>query len=136
MSRRRRFSRKPTPFLTAERGPEDGVDPRIVPRQYAGKVSNRKARQVCRQVERTLGLLLAGVCGDAILRDLLVESVVPAPDSTRLLVTLRFSGAETATVGDVLARLHEAHGFLRSEVAAALHRRKAPELTFQVLGAK
>jgi ribosome-binding factor A len=134
MSRRRRFSQKPMPSLAADRGPEDGIDPRLLPRQHAGKVTNRKALQVCREVERTLGLLLAGVCADDVLRELLVQSVVPAPDSTRLLVTLAFSGTPTTTVGEVLARLQEAHGFLRSEVAAALHRRKAPELTFQVVG--
>jgi ribosome-binding factor A len=132
MSHRRRFTRKPMPLLAVEHGPEDGIDPRFLPRYDRGMVTNRKALQVCRQVERTLGILLAGACGDDVLRDLVVASVVPAPDSTRLLVTLTFSGLATEA-GAVQARLREAHGFLRSEVAAALHRRKAPELTFQVL---
>src|SRR5579859_5871271 len=130
---RRRFSSKPMPFLASERGPEDGIDPRLLPRHARGKVANRKALQLCRQVERTLGTVLAGGCGDAMLRDLLVVSVLPAPDSTRLLVTLSRSSSDPAGTGEVLARLQRAHGLLRSEVAAAIHRRKVPELTFQIV---
>lgn len=96
---------------------------------------NRKALQLCRQVERTLGIVLAGQCGDNVLRDLLVQSVVPAPDSTRLLVTLTFSGPASIGIGEVLSRLQRAHGLLRGEVASAIHRRKVPELTFQILDA-
>jgi ribosome-binding factor A len=33
----------------------------------------------------------------------------------------------------VRAHLQRAHGLLRNEVAAAIHRRKTPELTFHVL---
>jgi hypothetical protein len=48
----------------------------------------------------------------------------------RLLVTLRPGGAGPEAARDHLAR---ARGLLRSEVAAAVHRRKAPDLVFQVL---
>jgi ribosome-binding factor A len=121
------------PSLASEWGAEDGIDPRELPRRPHGPVTNRKALQLCRQVERALATLLAGACGDAVLRDLSVISVIPAPDSTRLLVTLTFCGPATAEPGEVLARLRRAHGLLRGEVAAAVNRRKAPELTFQVL---
>jgi ribosome-binding factor A len=129
---RRRFTAKLMPVLASETGPEDGVDPRNLPRYARGKVANRKALQLCREVERTLGTLLAGGCGDSLLHDLLVQSVVPAPDSTRLLVTLSYSGPTAVEAGEVLTRLHRAYGLLRSEVAAAIHRRKVPDLTFQV----
>jgi ribosome-binding factor A len=131
MSRRRRFSQKPMPALATDLGPEDGIDPRTLPR-HPGRVSNRKALQLCRQVEHALGLFL-GDCGDVVLRDLLVQSVVPAPDSSRLLVTLSYSGPEAVELSDVLTRLQGAHGLLRSEVAAAIHRRKTPDLTFRVV---
>jgi ribosome-binding factor A len=129
---RRRFTGKAMPVLASETGPEDGIDPRTLPRYARGKVANRKALQLCREVERTLGTLLAGGCGDSLLHDLLVQSVVPAPDSTRLLVTLSYSGPTAVEAGEVLTRLHRAYGLLRSEVAAAIHRRKVPDLTFQV----
>jgi len=129
---RRRFSGKPMPVLASETGPEDGIDPRTLPRHARGKVANRKALQLCREVERTLGTLLAGGCGDSLLHDLLVQSVVPAPDSTRLLVTLSFLGPAAVEAGEVLTRLQRAYGLFRGEVAAAIHRRKVPDLTFQV----
>ncbi len=129
---RRRFDRKPMP-LASETGPEDGIDPRLLPRYERGKVTNRKALQLCRQVERTLTTLLAGACGDDVLHELLVQSVIPAPDSTRLLVTLTRIRPDAVAVDEVLAHLQRAHGLLRHEVAAAIHRRKTPELTFHVL---
>ena len=70
-----------------ELGPEDGLDPRYDVRGEPGKVANRKALQLCGQVGRTLADCLGG-CGEDCLRDLLVANVEPAPDSSRLLVTL------------------------------------------------
>lgn len=113
-------------------GPEDGVDPRVVSRHGPRKVKNRKALQLCGQVERTLAWVLQGECGDDLLRDLLVASVVPAPDSTRLLVTVYPGPAAGTAPGDFLERLHRAYGKLRGEVAAAIHRKKVPELIFRV----
>jgi ribosome-binding factor A len=129
---RRRFERKPM-SLASETGPEDGIDPRLLPRYERGKVTNRKALQLCRQVERALSILLSGACADDVLRDLVVQSVIPAPDSTRLLVTLARTRPDATYVGEVLAHVQRAHGLLRSVVAAAIHRRKTPELTFHVL---
>jgi ribosome-binding factor A len=37
---------------------------------------------------------------------------------------------------EVLSRLHRQQGKLRSEVAASIHRKKVPELTFCVLNAR
>ncbi len=114
-------------------GPEDGLDPRIVPRDLSRKVPNRKALQLCGQVARTLSGLLAGECTDDLLRDLDVESVVPAPNSARLLVTLAWTApAGAVRPSDVLAHLQRASGWLRAEVAAAIHRKRVPELLFQL----
>src|SRR5437660_11636997 len=67
--------------LSADVGPEDGLDPRDFFRREPPRRTNRKALQLCRQVERTLGFVLAGECGDDLLRELCVVSVVPAPNS-------------------------------------------------------
>ena len=125
----RRFARKPPSDLCLERGAEDGIDPRFLPRYPQGKVSNRKALQLCRQVERTLSTALEG----ELLRDLTVQSVVPAPDSSRLLVTFTFHGSDTVAVADILAALHEHRAQLRAEIAAAIHRKKTPEMAFHVV---
>ena len=92
-------------------------------------MSNRKALQLGRQVERALSAALEG----DILRDLTVQSVVPAPDSSRFLVTIVFHGPETWTASEVLAAVRVNHARLRAAVAAAIHRKKTPELAFHVV---
>jgi ribosome-binding factor A len=125
----RRFSRKPPADLCSEWTADDGTDPRFSRERPQGKVSNRKALQLCRQVERALSVLLEG----EILRELTVQSVVPAPDSRRLLVMFVYHGPESVASADVLAALHGYSARLRGEVAASIHRRKTPELSFRVL---
>lgn len=91
--------------------------------------ANRKALQLCRQVERTLSVALEG----EILRDLLVQSVEPAPDSTRLLVTFTQPPGAGVGIPELLAALEHGRAKLRGAVAAAIHRKKTPELAFRVL---
>ena len=118
-----------------ELGPEDGLDPRYEKREQPSRVTNRKALQLCGQVAQTLQAVLTGECGDDLLRELQVESVVPAPNSSRLLVTLTLAVSRSAaTVKEVLARLQQAQGQLRAEVAAAINRRRVPELTYRLIG--
>ncbi len=126
----------PEMLLSAgELGPEDGVDPRHDTRGEPEKVTNRKALQLCGQVARTLQSVLAGECRDDVLRDLLVESVVPAPNSARVLVTLSLATPrDDVGPAEVLARVQRVQGLLRSEVAAAINRRKTPDLTFRLVG--
>jgi ribosome-binding factor A len=125
----RRFERTPPVDLCSQWGPDDGIDPRLEPRRPLGKVSNRKTLQLCRQVER----ILNGVLEGEILRDLSVHSVLPAPDSSRMLVTVVHHGSPDIAIADILTRLREAYAKLRSQVAIAIHRRKTPELSFNVL---
>jgi ribosome-binding factor A len=115
----------------AEIGEQDGQDPRFDRKLTSSKVPNRKALLLCGQIARTLAEVLAG-CGDDILRDLLVESVTPAPNSARLLVTVRRPvDLEDNTVR---ARLTAALGLFRREIAAAIHRRKTPDVRFRIVG--
>lgn len=92
-----------------------------------GPLANRKALQLCRQVERALQV---GLAGDT-LRDLAVQSVRPAPDSSRLLVT--FALPESIPPVEALAAIEQARGKLRGTIAAAIHRKKTPELAFQLV---
>ena len=112
-------------------GPGDGLDPRRSRGEGSGKVPNRKALQLCAQVARTLAGVLAE-CSDDVLRDLTVQSVVPAPNASRLLVTV---AAGAAVESERLAEhLHRARGMLRGEVAAVINRRRMPDLVFCVAG--
>lgn len=131
-------SRKPSQnvlrSLCAEVHAEDGTDPREWLRQgRSGRKTQRKTRQLCGQVAEALGAVLAGDCGDDVLRDLQVVAVVPAPDPSRLLVTVRVQPpSESVTPSLVLEHLARASGRLRCEVAGAITRKRAPVLVYQV----
>ena len=91
---------------------------------------DHKTAQLCRQVFQALCMAL-GDCGDDVLRGLLVHDVDPAPNAGRLLVRVGFSAvSEPIGVAEVMSRLEQAAGFLRREVAAAITRKRAPELMF------
>jgi ribosome-binding factor A len=96
--------------------------------------ADRKTLQLCHQVAEELQLILVSECEDEALWDLQIESVVPAPNSSRLLVSVSSPHCTTPNeVADMLTRLQHAMGILRSEVAMSIHRRKAPELLFRVV---
>ena len=125
--------------LADEIGPEDGTDPKRFhdPRRqtatFGPTTPGRKALQLCSQVRDALHGILAN-CADDQLRNLMVVSVEPAPHAGRLMVTVAVS--HTADAADrITVEHHLAHaaGLLRREVAAVVHRRRAPELTFQLV---
>jgi ribosome-binding factor A len=133
MGFRKRIHRDWRP-LVAESGPEDGVDPRLRARPGRRGGPGRKSLQLCEQIAQTLGLVLASECDDDVLRDALVMEVVPAPDASCLLVTLGPApSAEGWSPIDVLERIERHASQLRAEVAAAIHRRRAPELIYRVV---
>jgi ribosome-binding factor A len=91
--------------------------------------------QLCHQVAETLEEVLAE-CGDAVLQALRVLDVEPAPDASRLLVTVAVDDFPEGDlnpdrVHDHLAR---ASGHLRSEVATAITRKRAPVLVYRLAG--
>ena len=118
------------------RGPTDFVDPDFARALYgerSGRSSSerqaeRKARQFCRQVQRALNLALADGGGDDGLNELFVEEVSPAPDCGHLLVHVLVPAERR--VNDALGALRRDAPRLRSEIAAAITRKRAPELSF------
>jgi ribosome-binding factor A len=120
-----------------EIGPDDGVDPRTQFPRPGRRRSSRKALQLRGQIARTLSVVLAYESGDDLLRNLTVTAVEPAPNSTRVLVTVCLEAPAAAVdLGEILERLQRASGKLRTEVAAAIHRKRVPELVFRVLRRK
>jgi ribosome-binding factor A len=121
--------------LCGEFHEDDGVDPRryFKPDRQRDN-DNRKSRQLCRQVQRTLDLVLSGETGNGLLRHLKIVSVLPGNDGSRLLITV---SADVPSAdfdrAQIEAQLAMVQGRLRSEVAAAITRRKTPNLMFQVL---
>mgnify|MGYP003627803933 CR=1 FL=1 len=116
---------------------DDGLDPRRFydSQSRVSSKRDRKAQQLCRQVEQTLSLVLSGDFADELLQSLLVESVVPAPNASQLLVTVSAegSGGNAVENGFILQKLENVSGRLRAEVAAAITRKKTPRLMFQVV---
>jgi ribosome-binding factor A len=91
-----------------------------------------KTQQLCSQVAETLDQVLGGECGDDVLRALRVVAVRPAPDAGQLLVTVTtVLPDEPLRPADVQSRLECAAGRLRSLIAGAITRKRAPKLQFQ-----
>jgi ribosome-binding factor A len=132
---KRRPGKRQIRLLCGEPGPGDGCDPRDdAPAFDVGAHVGRKAMQLCQQVQEALSDAFATVCNDPLLRGLTVVSVEPAPNMGRLLVTLRLEPEDDGLDGgEVVAHLQRAAGMLRCEVAAAISRRKVPELAFRVV---
>ncbi|MBY0457004.1 MAG: hypothetical protein K2V38_06685 [Gemmataceae bacterium] len=129
---RRRPKRDDFRRLAGDVSPEDGSDPKEFHQKpwSQPKQAGRKAKQLCEQVHHALLGALA-VCADPALQAVSVVRVQPAPHTGRLLVLVSVpADIDPATGAEALSR---ASGFLRGEVAAAISRRYAPELTFEVV---
>ena len=118
------------------KGSADFIDPEFAQalgggtsdRFSSGRQVERTARQFCRQVQRALNLALADRHADDGLDALFVEDVSPAPDCGHLLVHVVVPAERT--VAEALSALRADAPRLRSEVAAAITRKRAPELSF------
>jgi ribosome-binding factor A len=95
---------------------------------------DRKTLQLCRQIADTLNYVLGGELNDDLLRNVYVDSVQPAPDASRLMVSVALIDPSDQTPADrILHRLGLWSPRIRSEVAHSIHRRKTPELSYCVV---
>jgi ribosome-binding factor A len=105
-----------------------------VPKLEAARPDHR-ARSLCRQAQEAVVLALADAEEDPRLDGVWVAAVDPAPGPERLLVTLVLSHrAADVDLEAAFAALVEMKPWLRAEVARAIHRKRAPELSFCVVG--
>lgn len=95
-------------------------------RQSADRKALRKTRQYCCQVQRALNLALSELCMDGV--DIFVEEVTPAPDCGHLLAHVVLSNSDA--VAETMSALRRETPRLRTEVAQAIARKRAPELAF------
>ena len=113
---------------------DDCVDPREYFRPTASGGRQRKTRQLCSQVAQALAQILASDFDDDLLLGLTVLAVEPVPNESQLLVILQSDQAETpAAREEIFRRLIAATGFLRSQIAAAITRKRAPQLEFRLV---
>jgi ribosome-binding factor A len=136
---RKKPSRRDLRALCAEVHADDGVDPRefLSRRGCRGGVHpriHRKDLQLAKQVSHAIGLALQGDLSDPVLQDLQVVSVRPAPDALHLTVVLEMTSfSEKADLATVLSHLEGARGMIRGLVTSAITRKRAPELSYQVI---
>jgi len=97
-------------------------------RESANRRAEHKARQLCRQAQRALNLALAERGSDPGLEQLYVDDVTVASGCGHLLV--HFMVPAGRFLPDVLAKLRHEEPRLRLEVARAISRKRAPELSF------
>jgi ribosome-binding factor A len=90
--------------------------------------AQRKTQQFCRQVQRALNLALADSSVAGIGCDLFVDEVSPGPDCGHLLVHIVVQ--DGYSIVDAMSALRIDASRLRSEVAMAIARKRAPELFF------
>jgi ribosome-binding factor A len=137
------ISRRYLKGLCAELSEGDGVDPHAFSRLAMGgrrrhgtprSGLDRKALQLCHQVAETLEEVLAE-CGDTVLQALRVLDVEPAPDASRLLVTVGVEAISKDKIDSdcVHDHLSRASGHLRSEVANAITRKRTPVLVYRLV---
>jgi ribosome-binding factor A len=133
--KRRSQSKDMLSHCRAQIDADDGLDPRdFFKKENRSRGLGRKAQQLCAQVAETLQQVF-GESGDAVIQSLQVASVAPAPDASQLLVVIAPAVGAQFGAGEAEQALARASGWLRSEVARAISRKRAPQLVFRVLPA-
>ena len=95
-----------------------------------GGKRHHKDLQLCRQVFDALTYALAEL-DDPVIDELALASVVPAPSSARVLVTL-VPTRDDINLDVALDHVREHADELREEVAAEVTRKRTPVLVFRV----
>ena len=125
--------------LCAEPRPEDGIPPQVLARRArkrspgSVRAGRHRLEQLCKQVRIALDEALVIDCGDPVIQNLEVISVVPLTGSSVLLVTLRSHGFDREAMEHAQGKLESVSGLLRAAVAAAVHRKRVPQLRFCVV---
>ena len=119
--------------LCADLHPDDGP-PKSRRKESRDESSDddRKTMQLCAQVQRALYGVIP-LPGSSLFEGLVVEAVEPDPDASRLRVVISVSPSCPKPITSVHKRLTDMVGFIRSEVASQIHRKRVPILTFQLI---
>jgi ribosome-binding factor A len=113
--------------------PEDELDPGLFfDEARRSRKSSRKVGQLCKQVERAVVVTLADWGGDEV-AEAWVQAVEPAPDAGRLRITVVLGPAQgTGDLDAARAAFVRATPAFRNGVARSIHRKRVPEIVFEV----
>jgi ribosome-binding factor A len=93
---------------------------------------DRHTLQLCAQIAETLHLVLLDSKDDD-LRELMVLEVLPIGGAGTLLARVSYPVQNLGDLSRVQQKLADSAKNLRSEIALAITRRRAPEILFQVV---
>ena len=123
--------------LVAEIREGDGVNPKLEKEKTLKRSRAHKNQQLSKTVMQVLSLVFQGETVEPVFSDLLVDRVDLNSESQFFEVTLRpcqmDGNSETVTETEVLHALTRAKGYLRTEVAHAINRKRVPKLRFKYL---
>lgn len=94
--------------------------------------NDRKTMQLCAQVRRSLHGIIP-LPGSSFFEGLVVEAVKPDPNATRLRVVISVPISCAHSIPLLNQRLTDMVGFMRSEVASQINRKRVPMLTFEFI---
>jgi len=90
-----------------------------------------RAQQLCAQVREVVELCLADWSDNPLIEPVVVVSVEPAPDASRLCVTVTTDTDDgPVDVPAILDALSDLRPALRQEIAGEINRKKTPTLVF------
>ena len=93
---------------------------------------DRKTMQLCAQVRRALHGIIP-LPGSSFFEGLIVEAVEPDPNATRLRIVISVPISCAHSIPSLNQRLTDMVGFMRSEVATQINRKRVPMLTFEFI---
>lgn len=96
--------------------------------RVVGRHAEHKVRQLCRQVQRAINLSLAEHSDDPVLEQVYIDEVTPVHGCGHLLA--HFIMPIDRSLRDVLTSLRGETPRFRAQVARAISRKNAPELSF------
>jgi len=115
--------------LCADWDEEDGVRPEKR-REY--KKKDFKPLKLCRQAEKALAFEWDKLTDSHITEGMAIERVTPEDNGSKLVLHVAYDARQYESDQIVLAVLKERRGYLRSIIAGMIHRKRVPEIAFEV----
>ena len=116
--------------LCGELHEDDGIDPKIYFKNKLNRKGDRKTQQLCQQVARALNLCLND-CDDPIVQLMYLVNVIPAPDSSCLMVHVECDNSEYQHA-DAMMAIRNQTARLQFEISRSINRKRVPNLIFSV----
>jgi ribosome-binding factor A len=108
---------------------EDGIRPE---KRRERQKKDFKPLQLCRQAEKALVFEWDELTDRHVIYGMAIERVTPEGNGSKLVLHLTYDARQYESDQIVLAVLKERRGYLRSIIAGMIHRKRVPELAFEV----